>query len=284
MKIGELLTFGIDEISEMTDTALLDCQILLGDVLGVDRIHLIINRNQAVDEKQEKQYLDLVAKRKQGHPVQYLVNKQEFMGLTFYVDENVLIPRSDTEVLVEEIIELFKDKPSVRLLDIGTGSGAITISLAKWLPSSKVWSVDISKGALNVAMKNAVQIGVDDRIHFLNGDLFGPVDEKMRHQFDCIVSNPPYIPKRDVEELETQVKDFEPMSALDGGEDGLDFYRRIVDGAVDYLAPGGVLAFEVGHDQAEEVSRLMEEKDQFDHIYTKKDLQGFERVVIGMAR
>ncbi|MPN36075.1 Release factor glutamine methyltransferase [bioreactor metagenome] len=200
------------------------------------------------------------------------------MGLDFYVQEGVLIPRPDTEILVEEVIELGKNKGPINILDIGTGSGAITVSLAKYLESAKITSVDISDIALEIGKKNAKSNNVNDRITFIKSDLFTNIDDSMR--FDIIVSNPPYIKREVIETLDKQVKDFEPYSALEGGIDGLDFYRAITTQAKKYLNKGGILAYEVGHDQREEVSKLMK-SNGYTNIYTRKDLQQIDRVVIG---
>ena len=201
------------------------------------------------------------------------------MGLDFYVQEGVLIPRPDTEPLVEELIELCRGKENLNILDIGTGSGAITISLAKYLNTSKVKSFDISDIALEVGKKNAISNEVDDRVEFIKSDLFSSIENKSI-QFDVIVSNPPYIPKMDIETLHIQVKDYEPYTALEGGEDGLDFYRSITEQSRMYLKENGILAYEVGHDQAQDVSEIMK-SNGYTKIYTKKDLQGIDRVVIG---
>lgn len=202
------------------------------------------------------------------------------MGLDFFVKEGVLIPRPDTETLVEEIIDLCKDKnEEVDILDIGTGSGAITVSLAKYITNSKVMSFDISEIPLQVGKINAINNDVDNKIEFVKSDVFSAIKDK-EIQFDVIVSNPPYIPKKDIETLHTQVKDYEPYNALEGGEDGLDFYRQITKESIDYLKQGGILAYEVGHDQAEDVSEIMKSYG-YTKIYKKKDIQGIDRVVIG---
>ena len=202
------------------------------------------------------------------------------MGLDFFVKEGVLIPRPDTETLVEEIIDLCKDKSEkIDILDIGTGSGAITVSLAKYIENSKVMSFDISDIPLEVGKINAINNKVDNKIEFIKSDLFSAIQDKQK-QFDVIVSNPPYIPKKDIETLHTQVKDYEPYNALEGGEDGLDFYRNITKESVKYLKQDGILAYEVGHDQAEDVSEIMKSYG-YTKIYKKKDIQGIDRVVIG---
>ena len=202
------------------------------------------------------------------------------MELDFFVKEGVLIPRPDTETLVEEIIELCKNKSEqINILDIGTGSGAITVSLAKYIENSKVMSFDISDIPLEVGKINAINNEVDNKIEFVKSDVFSAIKDTEK-QFDVIVSNPPYIPKKDIETLHTQVKDYEPYNALEGGEDGLDFYRQITKESIDYLKQGGILAYEVGHDQAEDVSEIMKSYG-YTKIYKKKDIQGIDRVVIG---
>ena len=202
------------------------------------------------------------------------------MGLDFFVKEGVLIPRPDTETLVEEIIELCKNKSEqINILDIGTGSGSITVSLAKYIENSKVMSFDISDIPLEVGKINAINNEVDNKIEFVKSDVFSAIKD-IEKQFDVIVSNPPYIPKKDIETLHTQVKDYEPYNALEGGEDGLDFYRQITKESIDYLKQGGILAYEVGHDQAEDVSEIMKSYG-YTKIYKKKDIQGIDRVVIG---
>ena len=200
------------------------------------------------------------------------------MGLDFFVQEGVLIPRPDTETLVEEIINICNNRTGLNILDIGTGSGAITISLAKYLDKSHVISADISDIALEIASKNAISNNVDERIDFIKSDVFSNVPKE--EKFDLIVSNPPYIRKSDIDGLDRQVKDFEPYNALEGGEDGLDFYRKITKESKAFLKNKGILEYEVGHDQAQDVSQIMQENG-FEGIYTKCDLQGFERVVIG---
>jgi release factor glutamine methyltransferase len=222
---------------------------------------------------------NLIEDRLNGRPIAYIVGNREFMGLDFYVQEGVLIPRPDTEALVEEIIELCKDKKDLSLLDIGTGSGAITVSLAKYLNNADVKSFDISEIALEIGKKNAINNNVEDKIEFIKSDLFSAIKDT-DIQFDVIVSNPPYIPKKDIETLHTQVKDYEPYNALEGGEDGLDFYRDITEQSVNYLKQNGILAYEVGHDQAQDVAEIMK-NNGYTKIYTKKDLQGIDRVVIG---
>ncbi|WP_195940800.1 peptide chain release factor N(5)-glutamine methyltransferase [Romboutsia sp. 1001713B170131_170501_G6] len=279
MTIRDILIKYMEELKEISDTPRLDTEIILQKVLGdVDRIYIHLNLNKELNKEQYEMFLNLISERINGRPIAYIVGNREFMGLDFFVKEGVLIPRPDTEPLVEEIIELCKDK-EVNIVDIGTGSGAITVSLAKYIEKSRVISLDISDIPLEVGKINAINNGVDDKIVFKKSDLFSAI-ENTETKFDVIVSNPPYIPKRDIETLHTQVKDYEPYNALEGGEDGLDFYRNITKQSVRYIKENGILAYEVGHDQAEDVKQIME-ANGYTNIYTKKDIQGIDRVVIG---
>ena len=280
MTIRDIIIKYSEELKEMSDTPRLDVEMILQKALGdVDRIYIHINLNKELSNEQYDLFLELIKDRLNGRPVAYIVGNREFMGLDFFVKEGVLIPRPDTEPLVEELIELCKMKNEVDILDIGTGSGAITISLAKYIEKSKLTSFDISDIPLEVGKKNAISNGVDHKIEFIKSDLFSAIKNK-GIKFNIIVSNPPYIPKRDMDTLHTQVKDYEPYNALEGGEDGLDFYRDITEQSKDYLKSNGILAYEVGHDQAKEVSEIMK-NNGYTKIYTKKDIQGIDRVVIG---
>ena len=278
MTIKEIIIRYSKELEEISPTPRLDVETLLQKVLDVDRLYILLNLDKSLSEDEEKLFNKFIEERLDNRPIAYIVENREFMGLDFYVKEGVLIPRPDTEVLVEEVIELGKDKGSINILDIGTGSGAITVSLAKYLVNAKITSVDISDIALEIGEKNAQSNDVDDRITFIKSDLFTNIDKDMK--FDIIVSNPPYIKREVIETLDKQVKDFEPYNALEGGIDGLDFYRAITTQGKNYLNKGGILAYEVGHDQSEDVSKLME-KDGYTNIYTRKDLQQIDRVVIG---
>ena len=280
MTIRDIIIKYSEELKEMSDTPRLDVEMILQKALGdVDRIYIHINLNKELSKEQYDLFLELIKDRLNGRPVAYIVGNREFMGLDFFVKEGVLIPRPDTEPLVEELIELCKMKNEVDILDIGTGSGAITISLAKYIEKSKLTSFDISDIPLEVGKKNAISNEVDHKIEFIKSDLFSAIKNK-DIKFNIIVSNPPYIPKRDMDTLHTQVKDYEPYNALEGGEDGLDFYRDITEQSKDYLKSNGILAYEVGHDQAKEVSEIMK-NNGYTKIYTKKDIQGIDRVVIG---
>ena len=278
MTIKEIIIRYSKELEEISPTPRLDVETLLQKALGVDRLYILLNLDKDLSEDEEKTFNKFIEERLNNRPIAYIVGNREFMGLDFYVQEGVLIPRPDTEVLVEEVIEIAKDKGQIEILDIGAGSGAITVSLAKYLENAKLTSVDISEIALEIAKKNAISNNVEDRINFVKSDLFSSLNKNQK--FDIIVSNPPYIKREVIDTLDKQVKDFEPYNALEGGIDGLDFYRAITTQAKDYLKEGGVLAYEVGHDQSEDVSKLME-MDGYTNIYTRKDLQQIDRVFIG---
>lgn len=245
---------------------------MVREVLDLSHIDFMLTKREVTDEE-ENRVMDMVKKRLSGMPLQYILGYTEFMSLKFFVDEHTLIPRADTETLVEEII---KRSPQ-RILDIGTGSGAIGISLGYYLPNSKVTCMDISPGAVAMAEKNAELNSVKAEIvlsDIMSMDIEG--------KYDCIVSNPPYIKSGVIPGLQKEVREYEPLTALDGGEDGLDFYRRIITAAAQTLEDNGILAFETGHDQAEAVSDLM--ASDFCRIEIVKDLCGIDRVVIGFKK
>ena len=263
MTIRDIIIKYSQELEKISDTPRLDVELFLQKALGgVDRIYIHLNLNKELTTEQYDEFIKYINDRINGRPVAYIVGNREFMGLDFFVKEGVLIPRPDTETLVEEIIELCKNK-----------SEQINIQ------NSKVMSFDISDIPLEVGKINAINNEVDNKIEFVKSDVFSAIKDTEK-QFDVIVSNPPYIPKKDIETLHTQVKDYEPYNALEGGEDGLDFYRQITKESIDYLKQGGILAYEVGHDQAEDVSEIMKSYG-YTKIYKKKDIQGIDRVVIG---
>lgn len=279
VKIRDLRKKAVQElIAAGNDSPVADVDFVLMNLLGVDKTDLIIGE-KTLDKFAAERFLQTLERIKAGEPVQYAVGGCEFMSLWFEVNSHTLIPRSDTEILVEAIIERYRNSEKVNIFEIGTGSGCISVSLAHYLPKSRVIAVDISKGALDIARKNGERLGVNERTEFLECDIMAGFPE-FEYLPDVVVSNPPYIPKADIETLEKKVKDFEPMTALDGGADGLDFYRHIA-GAVP-LASCGVLAFEVGIGQAEQVAQIMEER--FCNIEIIKDLSGIDRVVLGKLR
>ena len=252
----------------------LKARLLLQYILKKSRQYLIVYDNQEVDKKAQWEYFVNIEKLTKGMPLQHITHTQEFMKMDFYVDENVLIPRPDTEILVEETIKIAQTMERSKILDLCTGSGAIAISLKKYIPSAQVYAVDISKKALEIAKKNAHRLEAE--VKFIESNLF----EKIKNEkFDIIVSNPPYIKKSDINYLSQEVQK-EPQIALDGGYDGLDFYRKISYQAIDYLKFGSYLCFEIGYDQKEEVLEVLKGIEHYTKTYCKKDLCGNDRVVI----
>lgn len=259
------------------DSPRLDAEVLLSHVLQKERIYLYIHFDEPLEAAELAAFREMVKKRVQRIPVAYIVGAREFMGLRFAVSPAVLIPRPDTEILVEAVIERLKDKSQIKFVDIGTGSGAIVLSLLHYLPLACAVAVDISQDALAVATENAETLLVKDRVDFYQGDIYEPLAAE---KFDAIVSNPPYIPNADIAELEPEVKEFEPYGALAGGLDGLDFYRRLIADGSNRLKDGGFMAFEVGINQAQAVAAIAESVPTFGQTQIIKDYAGIERVVI----
>jgi release factor glutamine methyltransferase len=249
----------------------LDAWLLLSHFLQIDRGTFFLNPKQVVTDVEYEGYMDIVRKRSNHIPLQHITGEQEFMGLQFKVSESVLIPRQDTEVLVEEILKVSKGK---EVLDLCTGSGCIIISLDKLGNIKHGVGVDISFDALNIAKQNAKEL--DSCVSFLHSDLYQGVEGK----YDIIVSNPPYIPTNDITDLMEEVKIHEPMLALDGKGDGLYFYRLIIDGLNQYLKVGGYVFFEIGYNQGDDVMKLLSNVGVID-IRVLKDLAGLDRVVCG---
>lgn len=248
-----------------------DSWLLLEYVTGMSRSRYFLQSSQKAAAEEAVMYQKLISQRAEHIPLQHLTGEQEFMGLAFQVNEHVLVPRQDTECLVETALEYVKDK---RVLDMCTGSGCIAISLMALGQVKACDAVDFSKEALEVAQKNAVKNQVD--VTFINSNLF----EKVAGQYDVIVSNPPYIPPDVIEGLSKEVREHEPRMALDGGEDGLSFYRRITKESRAYLTEGGYLFYEIGCEQAEAVMEIMH-SEGFGEVCCKKDYAGNDRVVWG---
>lgn len=272
MKIKEILEYGKNNLIEKEEPLRLS-KMLLKHLLNVNHSYLLINNEEEVELLVQEKFFEGIELLKSGTPLQYITNNQEFMKLDFYVDSNVLIPQPDTEILVEEVINSCKER-KVSVLDLCTGSGAIGVSIAKYTDSIVTMS-DISKNALEIAKRNAVSNSVVDKCNFVLSDMFKNIEGK----FDVIVSNPPYIKTKVINTLEAEVQN-EPNIALDGGEDGLDFYRVIAKNAYKYLNKDGILALEIGYDQKEELIRLLEETEKYTDIYSKKDLGGNDRIIV----
>lgn len=278
MNIKQALEYGIELLKENNiDEPILKTRIILANILNESKEYLLIHEKEELSEELEKLYITNIQKICNGIPLQYIINKQEFMGLEFYVDENVLIPQPDTEILVEEVIDISKRECKKKILDLCTGSGAIGISIANSISECNITLSDISKEALEVAKENCINHKVEDRVNIIQSDLFENIDEN--NKFDIIVSNPPYIKTDVIKILDKEVQN-EPILALDGGEDGLKIYRRIVNEAYKFLETDGYLCLEIGYDQKDEVIKLIEQTSEYKDIYSKKDLASNDRIVI----
>lgn len=277
-KIGDALKKGIALLNENSiENAALDARILLCHVISCESIYLTLHRDDELSDSDCNMFFSFIERRIKREPVSYITGKKEFMSLEYFVNPNVLIPRPDTEILVERAIDELETISNPIIIDMCTGSGAIAVSLAKYVKGSQVTALDISESALSVARKNAENNGVN--VNFDIHDVRMPYDRAMA---DAVVSNPPYISTEDMNWLESDVADFEPRLALDGGPDGLEFYRAIVGNISTCLKKGGLLAFEVGMGQADDVRKIME--PIFNRISIECDLAGIERVVFGFLK
>ncbi|MBP5200261.1 MAG: peptide chain release factor N(5)-glutamine methyltransferase [Schwartzia sp.] len=261
--------------SHGADTPRLDAEVLLSHLLGQKRIFLYVHFDQPLTAEELARYREMVKRRAAGEPVAYICGEKEFMGLTFKVTPAVLVPRPDTETLVEAAIERLKGKEGARIADVCTGSGAIALALAHYLPESSVTATDISSDALEIAKQNAETLGLSERVQFFEGDLLAPLAGET---FDAIVSNPPYIPGAEIEGLPREVR-AEPKIALDGGADGLDFYRRLVRESSALLKDGGFLAVECGDTQAGAIAEMAKDGG-FGKTEIVRDLADKERVIV----
>lgn len=275
-----------------------ECLLLLKHILNKDTSFLYANPNYILDPVDYSKFIDCIQRRRSLEPLQYILGNQEFMGLNFKVTPDVLIPRQDTEILVESVLTNIPSHKNISILDIGTGSGCIAISIAHFTKNATVLALDISDKAIQIAYNNAITNGVLDKIFFLNSDLFSEiknlnVDSKdffgrnitnisniLNNKFDVIISNPPYISSSDMLTLDCTVKNFEPHLALHGGTDGLDFYRKIIHESSEFLSKTGFIAFEVGYNQSFWVASLLK-KYSFEKINIIPDLSGINRVVLG---
>lgn len=287
MTLKEAYQYGESVLSEAGNPeARLDAWLLLEHVSKVSRALYYISENQVLNREEEQSYKSFIQRRAGHVPLQHITGVQEFMGLEFLVNENVLIPRQDTETLVEEALNILKTsgKSDCRILDMCTGSGCILLSILYYAgrfmgntpkPQLSGVGADVSPQALEVAVRNAAALGI--QADFCQSDLFEQLDQT----YFMIVSNPPYIRTSEIEKLQKEVKEFDPMLALDGKMDGLHFYRRIVEEAGNYLEKQGYLLFEIGYDQGSDVMEMMK-KAGYKDVAVKKDLAGLDRVVIGV--
>lgn len=293
MNLKEALLYGKKQLGiEDIEAPAAEAGVILCHVLKKEKVYLYSHDEESLTAEQEDLYFNFLKQRREGKPLQYITGIQEFMSLDFCVNENVLIPRQDTEILVETVLEYMKSgimdqEQSISILDIGTGSGCIAVSLAHYLPYVCINALDISIGALETAHFNAVKNNADKKIKFINADIIEIIMKNSYCQledtpFDIVVSNPPYIPKKVVENLKKEVKDFEPYKALCGGTDGLDFYKAINKGASSLVKRGGLIVLEIGYDQADQVKELF--KSTCSDIKIIKDLSGNDRVFYGVLK
>lgn len=276
--IGSLLRWTQQYFSTKgVESPRLDAEVLLSHILQKERIYLYVHFDEPLEGAELARFREMVKQRVKRVPVAYIIGEREFMGLPFKVSPAVLVPRPDTEILVEAVIKELGEKTDPVFADIGTGSGAIVLSILKNIENAQAAAVDISADALMVAKENAQRLELSERVDFFQGDLYEPVRGRI---FDAIVSNPPYIPDADIEGLEPEVREYEPYGALAGGVDGLDFYRKLVKEGAALLRPGGFIAFEVGIHQAQAVAALADEDTAFTKTQIVKDYAGIDRVVI----
>ena len=280
MNLKEILKYGKEElIKNNIEDASIIAKELAEYIFKITRAQLIANNDMEFSKDQTDNYINSIKKISTGIPIQYITNNQELMNWNFYVDENVLIPQPDTETLVEEVINEYKEK-KCDILDLCTGSGAIAISLAKYINESNIVASDISMKALQIAKLNAEKNLVRKKIEFIESDMFNKI---YKDDFDIIVSNPPYIKTKVIEKLDRQVKN-EPYIALDGGADGLKFYKIIIENAYKYIKNEGKVFLEIGYDQKNELINLFKENNHYENIYSKKDLGGNDRIIVATVR
>lgn len=259
-----------------------DAEVLLAHVIGMNRLGMLLQKTRDISLPEEERLEKMIGERVTRKPVQYIIGEHEFWSLTFKVSQDVLIPRPETEILIEVALNTLgvsgKPHGSLKVLDLCTGTGILAVVLAKEFPGSLVYAVDVSERALAVARENAGRHGVSDRITFLEGDLFGPVLDKKEY-FDVIVSNPPYVPRDILCDLMPEVRDFEPRLALDGGPEGLCILRRIVHVAGEYLKRDGWVFLEIGYGQGKEVPGEIQKSGRFHNLRVIPDYSGIERII-----
>ena len=262
--------------------ARLDAEVLLAHSIGKDRVWLITHRDDVLDDNHQRAFDDTIKRRTRREPLQHIIGNQEFWGLEFKVTSDVLIPRPETELIIEAALAIVQDRNRLlRIIDLCTGSGCIAVSLAKELTAARVIATDASEKALAVARENSRRHGVSERIRFLPGDLFGPLEElDIRGQIDIIVSNPPYVQAGDLSTLQPEVRDYEPAMALIAGPDGTEMAKRIIQIAPEYLTKNGALIMEMGQGQAEALTRIVESTGAYGKPDILTDLAGIERVIV----
>lgn len=279
--IGELLSESNEQLKNVSETYILDGQLMVEKVIGKDRIYIMTNRYEKLTLDHETEFRELLQKRKNNMPMKYILGHTEFMGIEFYIEKGVLIPRNDTEILVENALDIIKSMGNceVKICDLCCGSGAIGLSLAKFLDNVTVDLIDIEEIPEKVTGINIERLGLEKRCRFIHSDLLKKAIEENK-KYQILVSNPPYIKASDIDELMKDVKDYEPKKALDGGCDGLDFYREIAKESLKVLEEDGYIVFEIGHDQRQDVESILKD-NEYKNIRTIQDLAGKDRVVLG---
>jgi release factor glutamine methyltransferase len=284
MTVKEAYLHGREHLAALgSREAAIEAEMLLRFVLGVDRARLYTHWDGPLPAAAWARYRSLLEERGAGRPVHYIVGEREFMGLAFAVDERVMIPRPETELLVEYAAARLRDRAEPLLADVGTGSGCVAVSLACLLPAARVYATDVSAGALEVAGANAARHGVAQRVVLVQGDLLAALPDVVRGRLDAVLSNPPYVPAAQAHGLPREIRDFEPQGAIVAPDDGTGFHRQLVATSPEWLAPGGVLALEVGAGQAEVVTALLEQAGRYGARGIERDRAGIGRVVWGVV-
>ncbi len=288
-RVGELLDWGTEQLAQAkVPEPALEAQLLLSQVLRLKKLDLFLKKEKETAKKDLSCFKKYIALRSQRMPASYILKSAQFYGLDLVIDKGALIPRPETELLVEEIVKEVSElkvtnwrveNRKAKILEIGVGSGAIVVALAKNLNQARIIGTDTSAKALRIARKNIKKYRVEAQVKLIRGSLFA----KLKEKFDYIVSNPPYVNAKDFSSLPPEVG-YEPKAALYGGKDGLDFYRKIIPQARYYLQPGGLLAFEIGYGQAGKIKQLLEKEKLFNSIEVKKDYSGIERIILGKGK
>lgn len=269
--------------ADVTDVPRLEAEVLLADLLEVERARIIASYHQPFDQSfgKRNEYFSRIERRTKGEPIAYITGEKEFMGFKFRVDRRALVPRPETETLVEWVVKAVGRENSATIIDIGTGCGCIAVSLALLLPHASIHATDISEAALALARENAGLHGADRRISFHTGSVYSALPGSLGGRVNVIVSNPPYISDAEFSDLDGGIRDFEPSLALKGGADGLDVIRELASGAAEYLAPGGMLAVEIGETQAESAREILKNAIIFSEIGFERDMSDRIRVITG---
>lgn len=277
--IAHELTFAMDALSHAgVETPQLDAEVLMAHVIGVKRVYVITHPERELTEEEACRYRESVARRVKREPLAYITGEREFWALSFEVAFGVLVPRPETETLVEAALSTLRGRENPLIADIGAGSGIIAVSLAVELPDAVVYATDISPEVVEIAQRNAIKHQVEVRVDILEGDLLDPLPNELRGELDAVVSNPPYIPSKEIDHLQPEITDYEPRGALDGGPDGMAYHRRILETSREWLKPGGWVHMEIGIGQGEAVSAYARELG-YRNTKVTNDLAGIDRVV-----